>query len=116
MAIVKFENLDVWQRARELNKNIFFHFINCKEYFFRDQICRASLSILNNIAEGFERKSKAEFKNYLNYSKGSCGEVRSMLYTALDINLLSKSEFENYLKEVTIVSKLLYGLIRSLDK
>jgi len=62
-----------------------------KDFGFKDQICRASVSVMNNIAEGFERRSDAEFKRFLFIAKGSCGEVRSMLYLALELRYIKMS-------------------------
>jgi four helix bundle protein len=85
MATVKnFEDLEVWKMSRELVNLIYTDLKTTKEYCFRDQILRAGISIMNNIAEGFYRNSDAEFKNFLNISKGSAGEVKSMYYLAED--------------------------------
>jgi len=84
MVIKKFEEIISWQKARELNLLIYSLFNNCKDFSFRDQIQRACVSIMNNIAEGFERGGNKEFRNYLYIAKASCAEVRSMLYLALD--------------------------------
>lgn len=85
MSTVKeFEDLEIWKMARDLVNNIYEDFRNCKDYVFRDQIISAGLSIKNNIAEGFCRNSDKEFKQFLNISKGSCGEVKSLYYIAED--------------------------------
>ncbi len=78
MKIEKFEDIRAWQNAKELTKTIYFAFSDTKDFSFRDQIQRASVSIMNNIAEGFERQTNNEFKHFLFIAKGSCGEVRSM--------------------------------------
>ena len=82
--VERFEDLEIWQLARELLNLIYDDFRSCKDYNFKDQIISAGLSIKNNIAEGFSRESDKEFKHFLNISKGSCGEVKSMYYTAED--------------------------------
>jgi four helix bundle protein len=69
---------------------------------------------MNNIAEGFERSSNAEFRQFLYIAKGSCGEVRSMLYLAKELNYLSESEFNSLLNNLLEISKALSGLIKSL--
>lgn len=84
-----FEDLRIWQEARELVKQIYTDFKENKDYGFRDQIQRAGISIMNNIAEGFERNSDAEFARFLNIAKGSAGEVRSMFYSAEDLHYVS---------------------------
>jgi len=71
--------------------------------------------VLNNIAEGFERKTNNEFKYFLNISKGSNGELRSMLYAALDLSYIHKQNFEMLSEQSKEISKMLFGLIKSLD-
>ena len=105
--IKRFEDLEIWIESRELNKELYRHFAESKNYTFKDQILRASISIMNNISEGFERSSDKEFKLFLNYAKGSSGEVRNMLYIALDLNYIEQQTFnELYDKSITISSKL----------
>jgi four helix bundle protein len=82
MKIERFEDIIAWQLAKELTISIYSLFENSNDYGFKDQIQRASISIMNNIAEGFERKTNNEFKQFLYIAKGSCGEVRSMLIVA----------------------------------
>ncbi len=94
--ITKFEELDIWQKARLLSKDIFLYIEESgfkRDYKLIDQINAASGSIMDNIAEGFERSSKLEFINFLSYSKGSAGEVKSQLYRALDRNYLNDEKF-----------------------
>lgn len=88
MGTVKdFEDLEIWRMARELVNYIYSDFANCRDYGFKDQITRAGVSIMNNISEGFCRNSDAEFRQFLNISKGSAGEVKNMYYIAEDQNL-----------------------------
>ena len=105
-----FENLQVWQDARLLVKSIYelTSLDNFKrDYGLKDQIQRAAISIMNNISEEFERDNNKEFRNFLSYSKGSAGEVRSMLYIALDLNYISKNEFdENYKKAINVITQI----------
>jgi four helix bundle protein len=82
--VKRFEDLEIWLLARELLNLIYEDFRNCKDFAFKNQITNAGISIVNNIAEGFSRESDKEFKQFLNISKGSNGEVRSMYYTAED--------------------------------
>lgn len=89
----KFEEIKCWQRSRKLSVYIYKEFQNNKDFSFKDQIQRASISISNNIAEGFERKGNKEFRRFLFIAKGSCGELRSMLYSALDLNYINKEKF-----------------------
>ena len=87
--IRKFEDLEIWQLARELLNLIYDDFRDCKDFSFRNQIISAGISIKNNIAEGFSRESDKEFKHFLIISRGSGGEVKSMYYTAEDQNYVS---------------------------
>jgi four helix bundle protein len=82
--IKNFEDLDVWKMSRELVNLVYSDFRKGHDYSFKDQISRAGLSIMNNISEGFCRSSDAEFRQFLNISKGSAGEVKSMYYIAED--------------------------------
>jgi four helix bundle protein len=86
--IKNFEDLEVWKMSRELVKLIYSDFIKCRDYTFRDQISRAGISSMNNISEGFCRNSDTEFRHFLNISKGSAGEIKSMYYIAEDLNYL----------------------------
>ena len=76
MKIERFEDIFAWQLAKELTISIYSLFENSNDFGFKDQIQRASISIMNNIAEGFERKTNNEFKQFLFIAKGFCGEVR----------------------------------------
>lgn len=80
----KFEDLKIWQESRSLANTIYDCMLNCRDFAFRDQIQRAAVSVMNNISEGFERRTKKDFAHFLDVSKGSAGEVRSMLYLAED--------------------------------
>lgn len=104
----------VWQKAKSLSCSIYRQFNVSKDFGFKDQIQRASVSIMNNIAEGFERQTDNEFRQSLYIAKGSCAEVRSMLYLARDLSKLDDSTF-NVLSMKTIeVSKMLGGFIKAL--
>ena len=85
----RFEDLWIWQQAREFVKEIYQDFqsgLGSKDFGFRTQIRDAGISIMNNTAEGFELRTNTEFARFLDISKGSCGEVRSMYYTAEDLS------------------------------
>lgn len=114
MKIEKFEDIKVWQKAKELTLLIYKTFSNNKDYRFRDQIQSASVSIMNNIAEGFERQGNKEFSRFLFISKGSCAEVRSMLYLAIDLKYISKLDFDNIFGLSEEISKMLSGFIKTL--
>lgn len=114
MKIEKFEDIIAWQKAKELSLAVYLSFKSNNDYAFRDQIQRASISIMNNIAEGFERKGDKEFKYFLYISKGSCGEVRSMLYIAKELKYISEKEFEKFYQLSVDISKILSGFIKTL--
>lgn len=82
--IKNFEELDIWINSRQLVNLIYKDFKSCRDFTFKNQITSAGISIMNNIAEGFCRNSDAEFRNFLNISKASAGEVKSMFYIADD--------------------------------
>jgi four helix bundle protein len=93
-----FEDLEVWKRARQLANKIYDLTLTGtleKDYALKDQINKSAGSIMDNIAEGFERGGNKEFKNFLSYSKGSAGEVRSQLFRSLDRSILMKRHFRN---------------------
>ena len=80
----RFEDLRIWQKARVLANEVYDALAECRDYGFRDQMQRAAVSSMNNIAEGFERRTSKDFGHFLDIAKGSSGEVRSMLYLAED--------------------------------
>ena len=114
MKIERFEDIIAWQKARAMTILIYKEFADSKDFNFKDQIQRASVSIMNNIAEGFERKTNNEFKHFLFIAKGSCGEVRSMLYLAKELSKISESNFNKYFKLAEEISKILSGFIKTL--
>ena len=115
MATIKsFEDIEAWQKARELSKEIFEITMTgtfAKDFSLRDQINRATGSIMDNIAEGFERGGTREFIQFLAIAKGSAGEVRSQLYRALDRKHLENSQHILLLDNITKVSKMINGFI-----
>jgi four helix bundle protein len=120
MATIKvFEDIDAWQQARLLSKEIF-ELTNVgtfsKDYGLRDQINKASGSIMDNIAEGFERGGTREFIQFLAIAKGSTGEVRSQLYLALDRNHLTKDQYAMLIESTTKISKMINGFIMYLRR
>jgi len=110
MKVKAFEDLPVWQDARVFVKSIYEltslkNF--SKDFELKDLIQRASVSIMNNISEGYERDNNRKFINFLGYSKGSAGEVRSMLYVALDLNYIFNNQFIiSYDKAVGIITQI----------
>jgi four helix bundle protein len=94
--IVRFEEIESWKTARQLT-TLIYQFTEqvgfAKDYGLKDQIRRASVSVMSNIAEGFESRTNTQFVNYLGHAKGSSGEVRSQLYIALDLRYISQEQF-----------------------
>ena len=88
-SIKKFEDLIVWQEAMLLVEMIYSNMKNCKDFGLRDQMQRSSVSVPSNIAEGFERKTNKEFIQYLFIAKGSCGELRTQIYLAVKVGIIS---------------------------
>jgi len=119
MKIDKFENIKSWQVSRELVNEIYnIKAISSKgiDFGFQDQIQRASISIISNIAEGFEYKTDKSFIKYLYISKGSSAEVRSLLYLAKDLKYISEDKFNTLLNKCIEINNLISGLIKYLSK
>ena len=119
MATIKrFEDLEVWQKARELCNLIYPLTLKdsfAKDFKLRDQINGSSGSVMDNIAEGFERDGKGEFRHFLSISKGSCGEVRSQLYRAIDRKHITQMEFDSVFIRCEELSKQLSSFISYLN-
>lgn len=117
--IEKFEDIKSWQIARQATNLIFE--LSSKGQFAKDftlvnQIRRSSISIMSNIAEGFERGGDKEFINFLSIAKGSCGEARSQLYIALDRNYITQAEFDFAYSQLDETGKLIGGFMNYLRK
>ncbi len=116
--IKKFEELLVWQKARELNKLIYpltFTEPIVSDFRFKDQLRGSLGSIMDNIAEGFERASRLEFINALSISKGELGELKSQLYRGLDNKYFSKESFNHFYTLAEEITKMITSLIRHLN-
>lgn len=117
--IERFEDLISWQKARELNRLIYKASNNgafAKDFGLRDQLRRASVSVMSNIAEGFERGGDKEFIQFLSTAKGSSGEVRAQLYAALDQSYLTSAEFKELSERSVEVSRLISGFMTYLRR
>lgn len=110
---MRFENLIVWQKSKELCVDIYKHFNESKDFGFRDQITRSSLSIVSNIAEGFERESNKELIRFLYIAKGSCGELRSQLIVAKEISFIDQETAEKLINQAKEISYMLNSLIQT---
>lgn len=117
-AIVSFEDIKSWQKARELSTLVYKltqsndQFV--KDFGLKDRIRRSSVSITSNIAEGYERETAKEFIRFLYIAKGSTGELKSQIYLAFDLGYLSDLEFKELIDRINEISKLIFGLIKYL--
>jgi four helix bundle protein len=114
MAVKKFEDLLVWQKSQDFAVLIYSNFSNLKDYSFKDQISRASVSISNNIAEGFDKKTNPDFIRFLYFAISSNSEVRSMLYLSERLNYLDENQSKGLIEKSNEISRMLYGLIQSM--
>jgi four helix bundle protein len=117
--IEKFEDLIAWQKARELTGAIYRETRQgafSKDFGLSGQIQRAAISIMSNIAEGFERGRLREFHRFLSTAKASCAEVRSQLYAAFDIGYLEKDDFDRLIAQAEEVARIIGGLRSSIQK
>jgi four helix bundle protein len=115
--IERFEDFEAWKLAREFTSLVY----TCsgagnfgRDFALRDQIRRASISIVSNIAEGFERDGDKEFLQFLSMAKGSCGEVRAQLYLAFDQQYISEAVFQELTTKASQLSRVISGLMRYL--
>jgi four helix bundle protein len=119
MKIERFEDLEIWKEARELCKRVFeITLVNpfCNDFKFRDQIRSSSGSIMDNIAEGFERGGNKEFIQFLSMAKGSCGETRSQSYRAFDYKYINQEILDELISRTTQLSKKISSLITYLKQ
>ena len=111
--ITKYEDLLVWQKSMELTKEIILKTQDMKLFSLKDQMCRASISVPSNIAEGYERQTNKEFIRYLYIAKGSCGELRTQLYILKDIGLFTNNIIDEFINNSREISAMLYSLIQT---
>jgi four helix bundle protein len=119
MAVKAFEDLEVWKEARRLTQRIYQLTKNenfSKDFALRDQIRRAAVSVMSNIAEGFERGGNQEFVQFLYVAKASCGEVRSQVYVALDQSYVAGAEVDELTNSFKRLSSMISNLIAYLRK
>ncbi|MCC5914797.1 MAG: four helix bundle protein [Balneolaceae bacterium] len=114
----RFEDLEIWQKSRELVNQVYL--LSNRDRFSRDfglkdQLRRASVSVMNNVSEGFESHTVKLFINYLGRAKASCGETRSMLYVALDQKYIEQKEFETLYNDCSTISGKIMRLIQYLE-
>ena len=117
--VQRFEDLIAWQKARVLTREIYQVTRQgefAKDFGLRDQIQRAAVSIMSNIAEGFERGGRAEFHQFLSVAKASCAEVRAQLYVAIDVGYVDQTAFDRLLAQAEEVARIVGGLRASVDR
>ena len=117
--IERFEDIEAWKRAREVTKTIYLLSSTgdfSRDYGLKDQIRRAAVSVMSNIAEGFERDGNREFISFLKIAKASCGEARSQLYVALDQDFISRDDFEKANSQLNQTSRLIAGFMNYLKQ
>lgn len=117
--VERFEDLIAWQKARQLTAEIYritAHGEFVKDFGLRDQIRRAAVSVMSNIAEGFDRGSRGEFHQFLVVAKASCAEVRSQLYVAQDVRYIDQEAFNNLNSSTDKLSRILGGLRAAAQK
>ena len=118
MKIQRFEDLLAWQEARALTRAVYASTAKgalSRDFGLRDQLQRAAVSVMSNIAEGFERTGRLEKLQYMNIARASCAEVKSLLYVCLDNGALAAGSAINLQSQCTQISRLLSGLIRSVS-
>jgi len=119
MKVERFEDLEIWKEARTLAKSVFHITLQepfCKDFKLRDQIRTSSGSIMDNIAEGFEREGNKEFIQFLSVAKGSCGECRSQCYRAFDYEYIEQAVMDELITSTVQLSRKISSLISYLKK
>lgn len=117
--IEKFEDIEAWKKARKLAREIYAisnEGLFARDFGLRDQIRRAAVSVMSNIAEGFERGGDVEFRRFLAIAKGSAGEVKAQLYVALDAGMIDQAKFDSLYKKATETGNLVGGFMRYLGR
>lgn len=109
-----FEDLEVWKKSCKLMVKMYKILKNCREYSIKEQIYRAGISIPSNLAEGSERNSIKDFKRFINYATGSAAELRTQIYIAQRIEILTNNEAKEIIEELKVISKMLQKLNASL--
>ncbi len=117
--IERFEDIEGWKKGRELRKAVYKASKRgefARDFSLKDQIRRAAQSVTSNFAEGFERDGNREFIQFLSDAKGSCGEVRDQLYTALDESYVTQAEFDQLYTQAVETSRLIAGFMKYLQQ
>ena len=112
---MKCENLDIWKRSCRLSVEVYRYFEECRDFGFKDQITRSSLSIGSNIAEGIEKDSNKDKIRFLNISEGSIAELITQIYIGIEIGYIKKDIGLNWKNELDEISKMIKSLKRNLN-
>lgn len=113
---MRFEDMDVWKRSTRLSIAIYKELSKLRDFGFKDQITRSGLSIPSNIAEGFGRASDKDKRNFLNYAKGSCADLRTQIYIGSEVGYIGKELGKIWIVESEEISLMLTGLMKYLEK
>ena len=110
-----FENLEVWKRSVTLCTEVYKVMAQQRDFGFKDQITRSSLSVASNIAEGYERDFDKDRVKFLSYAKASCAELRTQIHIGVNINYIDKNQGEQWLEESRQLSKMIYALMKKIS-
>ncbi|MGI2027826.1 four helix bundle protein [Endozoicomonas acroporae] len=110
---MSFEKLVVWQRSSRLCVDIYKCLCGCRDFTFKDQLCRSALSVPSNIAEGVERSSFKERKHFLSIAKGSSAECRTQVYIGIEVGYIDQTAGKRWIQELKEISAMIQGLIKS---
>jgi len=113
VAISTFEDLEIWKEGMRISVKVYEILKNCKDYGLKDQMQRAAVSIPSNIAEGFERQTNKEFIQFLYIAKGSCGELRTQLYLAKELKIITTEDFNLLLSKLKQLSSMISNFIKT---
>jgi four helix bundle protein len=114
LKIERFEDIESWKEARALVRDVYLSLKECRDFGFRDQIQRAAISVMSNVAEGFERGGNREFIQFLTIARGSLAEVKSLVYAAGDIGYMNETQQGLIHEECNRLGNLINGFIRYL--
>jgi four helix bundle protein len=113
VTIGRFEDLEIWKEGMRVSVKIYEILQKCKDYGLKDQMQRATVSIPSNIAEGFERQTNKEFIQFLYIAKGSCGELRTQLYLAKELKIITNEDFTTLLSKLIQLSSMISNFIKT---
>lgn len=113
---MRFEDLEVWKRSARMSAEIYKVSRKIRDFSFRDQLTRSSLSIASNLAEGWERQTQKEFVRFIRYALGSCGELRTQLYIGMEAGYIDHSKAKAWVAETRELSAMLRGLQESVNR